>query len=257
MTKQQKILLLAAITLAGILYTWMLQPIPQNPAYHSFADKHSMAGIANFANVLSNLPFLAVGTYGLRLLAKSHAGFAVRLVYGVMFTGIFLTGAGSACYHLMPGNGSLVFDRIPMVLVFMAFLSAAVLGWIDARTGIRLLLPLLVLGIASVFWWHYTEVRGEGDLRLYGFIQFYPMLIIPVIFMLFASPENNRGLGLLVWVILWYCAAKIFEQLDAPIYRFTGFISGHSVKHIAAAVATWYMVKFFEKKYLQQAVQVQ
>ncbi len=256
MSKQSRILLLAAITLLCILYTWMLTPVPQNPAYHSFADKHSTAGITNFANVLSNLPFLLVGAYGLWILVRSNNSSAIKTVYGVMFTGIFLTGIGSAYYHYAPGNSSLVFDRIPMVLVFMAFLSATILGWISERAGIRLLLPLLALGIASVLWWHYTELKGTGDLRLYGFIQFYPMLMIPVIFMLFASPENNRGLKWLVWVLLWYCAAKVFELLDAPIYQVTGFVSGHSLKHIAAAVATWYMVKFFQKKYLQQEVQV-
>jgi hypothetical protein len=100
-----------------------------------------------------------------------------------------------------------------------------------------------------VLWWHYTELKGAGDLRLYGFVQFYPMLIIRIIFLLFASPENNRGLLLLVGVIAWYAAAKGFEQLDAPIYRVTGYLSGHSLKHLAAAIATWYMVKFYQKKY--------
>ncbi len=256
MSKRNRILLLAAITLLCILYAWMLPPIHQNPGYHLFADKKSHAGIANFFNVLSNLPFLLVGMYGMWILQRSNTGRTIRTVYGVMFAGIILTGIGSAYYHYAPGNTTLVFDRIPMVLVFMAFLSATIIGWIDVRAGIRLLLPLLLLGIGSVLWWQYTELKGAGDLRLYGFIQFYPMLIVPVIFMLFASPENNRGLRLLVWVILWYCAAKIFEQMDAPVYRLTGFISGHSLKHIAAAMATWYIVKFFQKKYLQAEVPV-
>jgi Ceramidase len=256
MSKRNRILLLAAVTLLCMLYAWMLQPIRQNPGYHLFADQRKVAGIANFFNVLSNLPFLLLGIYGLWVLLRSDAGSTIKKVYGVMFAGILLTSVGSAYYHYAPGNSTLVFDRIPMVLVFMAFLSATILGWIDARAGVRLLLPLLVLGVASVLWWHYTELKGAGDLRLYGFIQFYPMLIVPIIFMLFASPENNRGLRLLVWVILWYCAAKIFEQLDVPVYRLTGFISGHSLKHIAAAMATWYIVKFFQKKYLQQVVQV-
>ena len=139
MNKQNRILLLAAITLLSMLYTWMLQPVPQNPAYHSFADKHSTAGITNFSNVLSNLPFLLVGAYGWWVMIRSNASRAIRTIYGVMFTGIFLTGIGSAYYHYAPGNSRLVFDRLPMVLVFMAFLSATIAGWINARAGIRLL----------------------------------------------------------------------------------------------------------------------
>jgi len=217
-------------------------------SYHLFADQRTISGIPNFANVLSNIPFLFIGMYGLFLLRKSPA--PINHIYTVLFSGIFLTGLGSAYYHYAPDNNSLVFDRIPMTLVFMAFLSATIAAWVDFKTGIRLLIPLLVLGVASVLWWHYTELKGAGDLRFYGFIQFYPMLIIPLIFLLFASPANNKGLYLLVWVIVWYGAAKIFESFDKDIYRITGFISGHSLKHIAAAIATWYIVKFFEKKYI-------
>jgi hypothetical protein len=67
---------------------------------------------------------------------------------------------------------------------------------------------------------------------------------------LFKNPENNKGLFLLVWVIVWYLAAKLLETLDRSIYTFTNVISGHSLKHIAAAIATWYIVKFFELKYI-------
>ncbi len=76
------------------------------------------------------------------------------------------------------------------------------------------------------------------------------MLIILLIFLLFASPENNKGLYPLIWVIIWYGAAKLFEMFDWYIYQRTGFISGHSLKHIAAAVATWFIVQFFKKKYV-------
>jgi hypothetical protein len=139
---------------------------------------------------------------------------------------------------------------MPMTLVFMSFLSATIAAWIDVGTGTRFLVPLVLLGVASVLYWHYTELKGAGDLRLYGFVQFYPMIIIPLIFLWFASPANNKGLYLLIWVIAWYGVAKLFELFDKNIYAATGFISGHSLKHIAAAIATWYIVRFFEKKYI-------
>jgi hypothetical protein len=113
-----------------------------------------------------------------------------------------------------------------------------------------LLVPLLLLGTISVIYWHYSELKGNGDLRLYAFIQFFPMLIIPLIFILFKNPENSKGLYLLVWVIGWYIIAKLFEIFDSSIYTYTNVLSGHSLKHIAAAIATFYMVKFFEIKYI-------
>ena len=250
MKKRTKLLLLGACTLIAIVAAMMLQPVPQDLSYHSFADQRTIWGIPNFFNVVSNIPFLVVGIYGVVILMKSAAPKQLNGIYLIIFIGIFLTGIGSAYYHYSPNNNTLVFDRLPMTLVFMAFLSATITGWIDFTIGNRLLLPLLLLGTTSVIWWHFTELAGKGDLRFYGFIQFYPMLIVPLIFLLFASPENNKGLLLLVWVIAWYGLAKIFEIFDKNIYAATGFVSGHSLKHIAAAVASWYIVQFFESKYV-------
>lgn len=250
-------LLLGLCTLTVIVTAAMLKPVPQDLSYHLFADRRIILGIPNFANVISNLLFLCVGVYGLYQLKKSFAPKQINYIYAVLFTGIFLTAFGSAWYHYAPGNASLVFDRIPMTLVFMAFLAAAISGWIDIKAGVWLLIPLLLSGIGSVLWWQYTEGKGSGDLRFYAVIQFYPMIIIPLIYLLFASPENNKGLYLLIWVVMWYVVAKLCETFDQPIYTVTGFISGHTIKHIAAAIATLYMVQFFKRKYiLPQSKQV-
>ena len=54
---------LMAASLGGLL---LLSPIPQDQSYHQFADQRTMFGIPNFWNVVSNIPFLAVGAAGLR-----------------------------------------------------------------------------------------------------------------------------------------------------------------------------------------------
>jgi len=246
-----KLLILAIITGIASVIVMMLAPIPQNQVYHHFADRETLFGIPNFTNVISNLPFLLVGIIGLISLKRSTASKAINRMYAIIFIGIFLTGLGSAYYHYIPNNNSLVYDRIPITIVFMAFLSSVVAEWINAKAGNWILFPLLLIGIFSVLWWSYTEQRGAGDLRFYAFIQFYPVLIIPVIFLLFRSPGNNNGLYLLVWVIVWYVMAKLLETADTSIYFLTGFISGHSLKHIAAAAATWYIVKFFRFKHIK------
>jgi hypothetical protein len=41
----------------------------------------------------------------------------------------------------------------------------------------------------------------------------------------------------LIWVVAAYGLAKVCEQLDAPIFRFTGFVSGHTLKHVLSGVA--------------------
>lgn len=244
-----KVILLGLITVCSIVATTLVKPQPQDLAYHNFADSVIWMGVNNFLNVISNLPFLIVGVIGLSYLKKSGANSTIRILYFVLFTGIILTGFGSAYYHFAPSNNSLVFDRIPMTIVFMAFLSAVIAECINERFGRLLLFPLVAIGISSVLWWHYTELQENGDLRFYGFIQFFPMLIIPVIILMFPSPLNVKIWRSLLLVVGWYVIAKVFETFDVEIYTLTGFFSGHSLKHLAAAVATWYMVVMFYRKY--------
>ena len=55
------IALVAAVAAIAICGAFLLQPIPQDPAYHAFADDARLLGVPNFWNVATNLPFLAAG----------------------------------------------------------------------------------------------------------------------------------------------------------------------------------------------------
>jgi hypothetical protein len=112
--------------------------------------------------VVSNLPFAAVGILGLWKLRGAFDR--------VLFTGVLLTFFGSAYYHLAPGDARLVWDRLPMTLVFMALLACVVSGESDSRSSRRLLAFLVTCGVASVLFWSIT-----GDLRAAGL----PSLSIP------------------------------------------------------------------------------
>jgi hypothetical protein len=140
-----------------------------------------------------------------------------------------------------------------MTIVFMSFLSATLGELVSRRLGMRILVPLVLLGVGSVVWWHYTETLGHGDLRLYFWVQFYPMLAIVLLLWWYYTPAVKVILPILLWIVAWYGIAKLFEQLDFPIYRLLR-ISGHSLKHLAAAVSTWYFVVLFRIKYLNVAV---
>jgi len=133
-----------------------------------------------------------------------------------------------------------------MTIVFMALLSLTIMEVWSARLGFAILLPLVTIGIGSVWWWHFTEMKGKGDLRLYLLVQFYPVIFIPLLLWLFHRPGLKMIIHTLVWVVVWYVVAKIFEQFDASIYRCLP-ISGHSLKHLAAAISTWYFVLLFKQ----------
>jgi len=181
MTARQKATLILVFTLISLVVTFLLSPVAQLPSFHHFADTRPLWGIHNFGNVVSNLPFLIIGAYGLVTVLRAPVLAPIRWTYAVLFVGVIFTGLGSAYYHQHPDNDTLVWDRIPMTIVFMSFLSATVAELVSRPLGGRLLLPLLVVGVGSVLWWHYTETIGHGDLRLYGWVQYYPMVAIPLL----------------------------------------------------------------------------
>lgn len=225
---------LAVIAILGVLALLMIGPIAQDPAYHRFADTRIAAGIANAGNVLSNLPFLLVGLWGLR--RGQHLPADVpRAAYRVFCLGVAAVAFGSAWYHLAPDNASLLWDRLPMTVAFMALLSLLIEErvWPDASG--RTLWPLLLAGIASVLYWYWSESRGAGDLRLYVLVQFLPLLMIPLL--LWRHPPRFT-VNARIWQALGlYVLAKLLEHFDAAILQMLGGISGHSLKHVAAALA--------------------
>ena len=225
---------LALLGLFVLVAMLSLDPIAQDPAYHRFADARAMFGIPNAWNVLSNLPLLGVGLAGLVLLGRLHHG-APRLPYAVMFTGIALTGIGSMYYHLAPNNETLVWDRLPMTIGFAGFFCSVVAELVSRRLANALLGPLVLAGIGSVWYWIATERAGVGDLRWYGLVQFLPMLLIPALLALY--PRPSRYTPYVVLLLVLYAASKALELLDIELFRLGALLSGHTLKHLAAAAA--------------------
>ena len=229
---------LVAIALIAIAAVFLFtSAIPQDPAYHAFSDTRTLFGIENFYNVASNFPFLLVGVAGLLYVYRYSAQVCVsglESACSVFFIGIFLTAFGSSYYHLAPGNETLVWDRLPMTIGFAGLVAIVVGEFLSARVARILLVPLLLLGFGSVEYWAWTETRGVGDLRPYAIVQFLPMLMIPVV-LLSNRPVIGKA-SYFWWIIVFYFIAKLFEHFDATIFEVGHLISGHSLKHIAAAM---------------------
>jgi|SRR6185369_7742000 hypothetical protein len=239
-----RVVLLVAVVVGLTIATALVARIPQDPAYHRFADQRTIFGIPHFFDVISNLPFLFIGAWGLFVaLQSSRNMFAVsseRWPYVVLFVGVLLTAFGSSYYHWNPNNHTLVWDRLPMTVGFMGLLSAAIVERIHHRTGMRLLSTLVLLGIASVVYWYRTELAGSGDLRPYVLAQFGSLLLLILTLILFA-PKYTGG-KYIGYAIGFYALAKVLELLDAPIYHVLRVVSGHTLKHLAAAAAVFWIV---------------
>lgn len=197
-------LYLSAAALIGLAFAAFGPSITQDPAYHNFSGSKSWT-------VLTNLPFVAVGLWGF---SRSPS---------VLALGVLLTGIGSVYYHWSPSDATLVWDRLPMTVVFMSVLALALETWV----GWRMRWPLLMFGVASVVWWQQT-----GDLRWYAAVQFGPVLVL--------APAAYRTLwpgGLL------YALSKLAEAYDAAILATVGF-SGHAAKHLLASAAAYWILRW-------------
>src|SRR5690349_16615095 len=153
---------------AAIVAVASLGSFPQPQDYHAFADARAWLGVANFANVASNLAFVLVGIAGLREIARRPPGLLPELrgAYAAFFAGSLLIAIGSSTYHLRPTDATLVWDRLPMTLSFMAFVTIVAGEYLDARRAMRALPILVAIGLGSVAWW-----RIAGDLRPYLVVQ--------------------------------------------------------------------------------------
>lgn len=236
--------LVAAVALIAIGGAFLLQPIPQDPAYHDFADDSRLFGVPNFWNVATNLPFLFAGLAGLARVQRLSEPI-LGLHYRVFCIGVALVAFGSAYYHFDPSTPALVWDRLPMTVAFMALFAAVIQDRVSAPLGRALLWPLVALGISSIAWWIHTEVAGRGDLRPYALVQFLPMLVVPLILLLSKGGSLNT---VMLWMSLGaYGAAKLAEHFDPMILDATGVFSGHSLKHLFAALGAWWAIRAFQK----------
>lgn len=245
MVKERLLLwLIAIVAIAGIM---QIPPVSQDLTYHSFADHNALfLGISNTWNVLSNLPFVLVGMYSLYVARKYKDDLFCSGIYKqfiVFSIGVFLVGFGSAYYHYEPNNLTLIWDRLPMTIAFMSLYSIIISAFIGKKSGNNLFPWLLVCGFISVIYWAITESLGAGDLRMYALVQFLPMILMAVILYMFKSVSLNKGM--LLMTMFWYGVAKAFETFDGFVYQALGeSMSGHSLKHVAAAIACAYIIKW-------------
>jgi len=240
------ILILAVLVAIGLL---MAGPIPQDTGYHNFADGRTIWGLPNFWNVVSNIPFLLIGALGLYQLSRSSKltiDHENRFMYVLFFAGTLLVALGSGYYHFSPSNSTLVWDRLPMTLVLMSLMAIVIAEFVSARLGKLLLVPLIVLGILSILYWHITENMGQGDLRLYVLVQFFPMVAAPVVLVCFRNAFTMTGA---YWALLGaYLVAKLFEHFDAEVFSLLAGISGHSIKHLVAALGMYLLLLGYQRR---------
>lgn len=235
---------LAVLAAALVILAFVLPPFAQPQHYHDFADHRAWLGIPNYGNVASNVMFLVVGLAGLsamRMPALRAMEVAARHAYALMFMGLVFTAFGSAYYHWEPSDARLVWDRLPMTLVFMPLLAAMYAERLCWRSDLPLLV-LTLLGIGSVVYWKFSD-----NLTPYLVAQAGSILLILLALAILPTPWTRRGL---LWPALGcYAIAFICEKFDVAIFQATrGVLSGHTIKHLAAAAAFYFILQMLRQQ---------
>jgi hypothetical protein len=235
--------LLGVLAVAGILGVALSGPIRQDPAYHAFSDQRELFGIPHFWNVVSNVPFAVAGILGLWVIARRPRGMIAEnsLAYVLFFAGAVLIAVGSGFYHVDPNDQTLVWDRLPMTISLMAFFDVVLGEHVGVRLARRALIPLVAVGIASAAYWGLSQTWGDPDLRPYAIVQFLPLVLVPLILLLY--PSRLTKVRFLWCVLACYAVAKVFELFDAPVHRALGGVSGHTLKHLSAAGAMFVLAR--------------
>jgi hypothetical protein len=245
--------LITAIFVAALILLFLAPRMPIGPGYHDFADKRTLFSIPNAQDVLSNIPFFVVGIWGFLWLGarKGRSVFLdgrERIPYLVFFAGVTLTGVGSFWYHMAPSDDRLPWDLLPMTCSFTSMVVVTFMERVNLRAGFFALVPALLLGILTVVYWMISTSLGDGDYKFYLFVQFFSPVLLALIIGLFLP--RYSGTGYLAIAFGFYVAAKIFEEFDYSIYRHLGrLVSGHSLKHVTAAVACYWIFKMLQRRH--------
>jgi hypothetical protein len=76
---------------------------------------------------------------------------------------------------------------------------------------------------------------GAGNVLPYALLQGYAVIVL----LLMAALHRSRYTRArdLYFIFGWYVLAKLLEFLDGHVLAYSQIISGHSLKHVAAAAA--------------------
>lgn len=225
---------LALIALLAVTALALHGPIVQWAGYHAFADERALAGVPHAWNVLSNLPFAVAGLWAWPKLREAGAAWRAFCL------AIVATAFGSSVYHWQPNDTTLLIDRLPIAWACASLMCAFLAERVDAAWGSpRVVACALAAGSAAVAWWGIGTALGAGDLRPYVLVQFLPMLLIPAALLLGVRRLRDDGLPAGAWwaALGLYAAAKGLEMADTAVLETLHAVSGHSLKHLVAALA--------------------
>lgn len=186
--------------------------------YHDFADHAVVGGLHRFGDVVSNLAFLAAGLF---VFARARSGAEHWLA-----AALCLACAGSWYYHLRPDDARLLADRLPIAMACAGMAAIVLFDRKPRRGSLYAALASLVFMLAAghAYW--------TGNQAIWVAAQVFVLLLLVI-----AAVTRPEMRAAAIAAFALYVGAKVFEGLDHEIQHLTGFVSGHTIKHLLAALA--------------------
>jgi hypothetical protein len=127
-----------------------------------------------------------------------------------------------------------------MAFAFTSLIAAFLAERISLRVGLFSLGPLILLGATSVIYWYFSELQGRGDLRFYFSVQAYCFLLLLFSFLLLPAYTRSADLAVAAG---FYFIAMLLEHFDHQVFGFLHFVSGHTLKHLAASLSGFWIFR--------------
>lgn len=237
MNKEQKNIFYLFVTLLGVAGIGQLLGLFHlSEHYHDFVDERTFFGIHRFLDTFSNIGFLWIGILFVKemLLQDEKDSNLIWVTIGTI-----LVCFGSGYYHLMPEDSRLLWDRLPISIVFAGVLSYSlhVNNLVKDSWKKSFDIGYLVFSMFSVLVWYIGSLQNQNWLAPYVFIQFGGMILLIYIAFTGKNKDFNQKI---FYVLAWYVLAKLCERFDDSIFQTTQqIVSGHTLKHIFSAIALY------------------
>jgi MFS transporter, DHA3 family, macrolide efflux protein len=239
-------LLPTLVTLALLALMIWHGTIPERSNPHDYADLRAFAGIPNFGDVVSCAGFLLVSMYGalyLGPLRRAGAGAAVWNSYAIFLASLAFTAIGAGYYHAVPNDTTLLYSRLPNVLMLVGLMAVVRAETFGARDDNSFLAAGMAAAAGSFVWYSYTKASGNADVGPIYLVQVLCLVLVPLWQWIYKAPRADKGA--VFCALLMFVLSQVVGGRDMQILQATGWISGHTIFHLfgaaAAAPIVWNM----------------
>ncbi|WP_211923450.1 hypothetical protein, partial [Pseudoduganella ginsengisoli] len=247
-----------AVTLVLLALMIWHGAIPERSNPHDYADMRGFAGIPNFGDVVSCAGFLVVSMAGalyLGPLRRAGVAPAVWNSYVIFLASLACTAIGAGYYHAVPNDTTLLYSRLPNVLMLVGLMAVVRAETFGARDDNSFLAAGMAAAAGSFVWYSYTKANGNADVGPIYLVQVLCLVLVPLWQGIYKAPRADKAA--VYCALLMFILSQVVGGRDAQILHMTGWISGHTIFHLFGAAAAAPIVWNMRRRLRQAPAQLQ